>query len=376
MWAVVAAVAAATALTAAVPATGVLDHHARPASGAPASRSADVRAAALPRPPADEEPAATTPAAPTTAPGPTGPVRTESAAAHPGHGKKRTRTQHPGRHHHGKHHHGKHRHKKHRHKQHHQGKHAGKHHHKRHHPGKHHGAAVVPARIRGGDVSWPQCGRDRPMPLGRSFVVVGLTNGPAFQENPCVERQVRWARQHHLHTGAYAVASYPSRPELRRHGRHGPFSPRTLIGRLRNVGFAEARRAVATMHRVGLHPPLVWVDVEPAVRRPWSHRPRLNAAVVHGVVHGYRHAGHRVGFYSTAKLWRQIVGEVRYRAPEWRTAGPSSPHDALARCRQPRSSIQGGRPILAQWWTTAHDHDALCPGSRTPQRLRLFFHKY
>jgi hypothetical protein len=97
---------------------------------------------------------------------------------------------------------------------------------------------------------------------------------------------------------------------------------------------------------------------------------------VHGVVHGYRHSGHRVGFYSTAKIWRQIVGPVRYRAPEWRTAGPASPHDALARCRQPRSSIQGGRPIIAQWWTTRRDHDALCPGSREPERLRLFFHKY
>jgi hypothetical protein len=213
-------------------------------------------------------------------------------------------------------------------------------------------------------------------PQGMGFVVVGLTNGPAFQENPCVADQVRWARQHHLHTGAYAVASYPNRHEVRRHGVRGPWSHRTLVGRLRNVGFAEAKRAVATMHRVGLHPPLVWVDVEPAVRRPWSHRQRLNAAVVHGLVHGYRHTGHRVGFYSTAHLWRQIVGRVRYRAPEWRTAGPSLPHDALARCRQPRSSIQGGRPVIAQWWTSRRDHDALCPGSRHPDRLRLFFHKF
>jgi hypothetical protein len=231
-------------------------------------------------------------------------------------------------------------------------------------------------QARGADVSWPQCGGGLPMPKGSSFVVVGLTNGPAFQENPCVERQVRWARTHHLHTGAYAVPSFPNRRELARHGRQGPWTSRTAVGRLRNVGFHEAERAVATMRRVGLHPPLVWVDVEPAVRRPWSRHRRFNAAVVHGLVVGYRHTGHRVGFYSTAKIWRQILGPVRYRAPEWRTAGPASPHDALARCRQPRSSIQGGRPIIAQWWTTRRDHDALCPGSRDPGRLRLFFHKY
>jgi hypothetical protein len=225
-------------------------------------------------------------------------------------------------------------------------------------------------------MSWPQCGGSLPMPHGTRFVVVGLTNGPAFQENPCVGRQVRWARAHHLHTGAYAVTSYPTRRELVRHGRRGPWSGRTLAGRLRNVGFHEAARAVTTLRRVGLHPPLVWVDVEPSVRRPWSHHRRLNAAVLHGLVRGYRQAGHRVGFYSTATVWRQIVGRVRFRAPEWRTAGPASPHEALARCRQPRSSIQGGRPIIAQWWTTRHDHDALCPGSRGPGRLEMFFHKF
>jgi hypothetical protein len=234
----------------------------------------------------------------------------------------------------------------------------------------------VPVHARGADVSWPQCGRGLPMPQGKSFVVVGLTNGPAFEENPCVATQVRWARAHHLHTGAYAVASYPSRRELARHGRTGPWPAHTLAGRLRNVGWSEAQRAVATLRRVGLRPPLVWVDVEPSVRRPWSAHRWRNAAVVRGLVAGYRHQGHRIGFYSTAKLWRHIVGPVRFRAPEWRTAGPSTPHAALARCRQPRASIQGGRPVLAQWWTTRRDHDALCPGSREPERLRLFFTTY
>ena len=53
----------------------------------------------------------------------------------------------------------------------------------------------------GRDVSWPNCprgmgipsrpsqGKPMPPPSAR-FVVIGLTNGPAFHPNPCLETQV------------------------------------------------------------------------------------------------------------------------------------------------------------------------------------------
>src|SRR5687768_6976562 len=55
--------------------------------------------------------------------------------------------------------------------------------------------------VLGGDVSWPQCpegmgiperptqGLPMPLPSAR-FVVLGLTNGPAFTPNPCLDDQV------------------------------------------------------------------------------------------------------------------------------------------------------------------------------------------
>ena len=59
---------------------------------------------------------------------------------------------------------------------------------------------------RGPDVSWPNCPKGlgipsrptqgKPMPPSSArFVVVGLTNGPAFHPNPCLEEQVAFARR-------------------------------------------------------------------------------------------------------------------------------------------------------------------------------------
>ena len=99
------------------------------------------------------------------------------------------------------------------------------------------------------------------------------------------------------------------------------------------------------MREVGLDSPIVWVDVEPvSPPAPWSRSRAANRAVLAGAVAAYRRAGLRVGFYSTPTMWRDIVGRVRYRFPEWRTAGLSTRRAALAKCR--RDAFQGGRAVL------------------------------
>ena len=77
-----------------------------------------------------------------------------------------------------------------------------------------------------------------------------------------------------------------------------------------------------------------------------------------GAVAAYREAGLRVGFYSTPNMWRDIVGSVRYRLPEWRTAGLSTRRAAAAKCR--RDSFQGGPAVIVQWYTAREDFDLLC----------------
>jgi hypothetical protein len=235
----------------------------------------------------------------------------------------------------------------------------------------------------GRDVSWPNCPKGlgiasrptqgKPMPPASApFVIIGLTNGPAFHPNPCLEEQVAFARLQRLWTAAYAVVTYPTRRQLQLYGATGPHRPKDRVHRLRNTGWAQARQNLDAMQAVGLSSPIVWVDVEPvSPPSPWSARPAAHRAVLAGAVGAYRDAGLRVGFYSTPSMWRQIVGPVRYGFPEWRTAGLSTRRAALARCRGPR--FQGGPAVLSQWYSTEEDFDILCPGRPAHEVLAEYF---
>lgn len=235
----------------------------------------------------------------------------------------------------------------------------------------------------GRDISWPNCPKGmgiparptegKPLPpAGSRFVVIGLTNGPAFYPNPCLGEQVGYAESLHMWTAAYAVVTYPTAGQLETYGGKGPYDAGDRAGRLRNTGYAQAQLNVASMQQTGLDSPVVWLDVE-TVRRPapWSADPAANRAVVEGSMRAYRDAGLKVGVYSTPYLWRSVVGPVRYRLPEWRTAGRQDRTAALSRCVGP--TVQGGRAVLAQWYDLEADHDTLCPGRRPRQVLAEYF---
>jgi hypothetical protein len=144
---------------------------------------------------------------------------------------------------------------------------------------------------------------------------------------------------------------------------------------LANAGFAQARFNVTSMRKAGLVSPMVWVDVEPARTALWTKNTATNKIVIDGVLRGYRTAGFKVGIYSFQRGYREILGSTRYGLPEWRTAGPSSQSAARGRCAA-SYSLQGGPPVLAQWWTAEVDHDMTCPSSNTPAMLSAYFHKY
>lgn len=237
----------------------------------------------------------------------------------------------------------------------------------------------------GRDVSWPNCptglgipsrrtlGRPMP-PASARYVVIGLTNGPAFYPNPCLRDQVAFARARHLWASAYAVVTYPTASQMVTYGAAGP-STGGLAGRLWNTGWAQARQNVANMRAAGLEPPTLWVDVEP-VRppAPWSGDTTANRRVLEGAIAAYRRAGLRVGVYSTPYLWRSVVGDVSYGFPEWRAAGPTSMHRALAVCGG--DSIQRGDAVIGQWSSVDEDFNVLCPGCPALQVLRTHFTPY
>jgi hypothetical protein len=250
-------------------------------------------------------------------------------------------------------------------------------------------AAAVPAHsttgttkrpvIRGADVSWPNCPKGmgipsrrsegEPMPApGTRFVIVGLTNGPGFYPNPCIARQLRWVQRRQLLLGAYAMTTYPTAAKIRRYGGHGPFSGHGVRAALRNTGYAEARFNLATMARVGMSVPMIWVDVEPYPVAPWTLSARRNRAIVVGAIRAYRDAGFTVGIYTNPNGWGEVVGDWQLRAvPTWSTVGIRGATAARGSCSRGPS---GGPTWIAQWWVGHRDLDLTCPGA--PARSTMF----
>lgn len=236
--------------------------------------------------------------------------------------------------------------------------------------------------VLGGDVSWPQCPKGMgipekptlglPMPLpSAEFVILGLTNGPAFTPNPCLADQVAWVQERHLMAAAYAVTSYPDRATVAEYGSNGPYDGATRLGALRNVGYQQAMFNLRTMREAGLVTPMIWLDVEPVPVFEWSADKVANAAVVEGAARGYADAGFQIGAYSTPLLWDAVVGDFTLGGiPEWRAAGQTSRKEALARCGDDWS-FQGGPGVVGQWVADDRDLDVTCPGA-SEQMFRWF----
>jgi hypothetical protein len=245
--------------------------------------------------------------------------------------------------------------------------------------------AALPSPLRGQDISWPQCPKGMGIPSRRSaglpmpsstakFVVVGLTNGPAFTPNPCLAGQVAWVRSHHVYADPYAVLSYPTAAQLTKYGTAGPYKGTSLSTRLRNVGWAQGQYNLTRMRGAGLTAPVIWMDVEVYPTQPWSSSRTGNKAVVDGALAAYRAGGMKVGVYSTTSQWSSIVGAVKYGMAEWHTTGPASQTTASKACTA--ASFNGGPTFLAQWWTTSSDYDVMCPHYATANAMKAHFRKF
>ena len=229
-------------------------------------------------------------------------------------------------------------------------------------------AAAAP--MFGHDISWPQCpvavgGFGLPLPpTSTEFVVVGLTKGLPFTQNPCLADQVAWVTGNAKPSHAYTIAAFPTASQLTTYRASGPWSSTTRAGQLSNVGYAEAGFAVDSLGAAGFAPPVVWIDVEPRAAQPWpvaTAQQRLdNRYVLEGLMRGLRDHGLAYGLYSYAAGWESITGSWRVPGvPVWATAGRLDyPTEALDRCTQP--SFSGGRVYLSQWYDDTRDFDRTC----------------
>ena len=245
------------------------------------------------------------------------------------------------------------------------------------------GAAAATGTLYGYDVSWPQCseaegGYGLPMPpTDADFMIIGLTDGLAFTENPCLASQVEFARTRGIPAHGYAMATFPTAGQLTTYGSAGPFDSATRAGQLRNVGYAEATFALESLDAIGWHPPTIWIDVEPRTAQPWptgtATAEAENRMVIEGLMRGLHDANLSYGLYSYTYGWTEITGGWSLPGvPVWATAGRlDDPEEARDRCTQP--SFSGGEVHIAQWTDGTRDYNLTCGTYQfSPPPLRVF----
>jgi hypothetical protein len=246
---------------------------------------------------------------------------------------------------------------------------------------------VVVAR----DVSFPQCRGALPRESSAHFGVLGTNNGMSFTRNPCLVRQLAWAKRLALPPAFYANTGNPG-PQRAKHWPLGQMLPRECswsepnsIGcsydygwnsawqsytvatdaaeRLHHVDRVNARHRAANVEW--------WLDVETMNSwqaldgQPTLAAQRRDAATIQGEVDALRAAGvESVGIYSTAFQWKLIAGDYRVTQgrfaglPQW-LAGYESHEGAINGCGH--DGFTGGPVRLTQYLgQDGFDSNVLC----------------
>jgi LysM repeat protein len=171
----------------------------------------------------------------------------------------------------------------------------------------------------GYDISFPNCAAPPPP---ASFAVIGLNGGRPFTPNPCFAAE--WSNAQPPRS-VYVNTAYDD--SLERHvtadcrsaALSQPLSAAAQRGYA--VGCSEAEAALTLLG--GIEPIVVWLDVEPD--NTWSGRNEVNRAAIAGYLEHLIAVAPsiRVGIYSNAKFWKEIVGDWSLpTVPEW--AAPSA----------------------------------------------------
>lgn len=240
----------------------------------------------------------------------------------------------------------------------------------------------------GYDVSYPQCGSTN-LPTG-AFGVVGVNGGLATTMNSCLAAQLQWAWNS---TGTSALPkanvylNTANPGQIRKQVTTWPTSSLSSdpYGTCKGgndtacswqYGYNRALVSVeqffkpqANQAGVSADPSVYtwWLDVETA--NTWEtggpQAQNNNRAALEGWTYYLQLAGARVGLYSTASQWRQIVGSTvtqsssLYALNSW-LAGATTSDGAASNCTA--APLTHGPVTLAQFVTGGLDHDLSCQG--------------
>ena len=221
----------------------------------------------------------------------------------------------------------------------------------------------------GWDISWPQCtaagATTSTHPADGAFGIVGVTHNP-FTPNTCFADEYAWASSLPGGAAVYMNANAPgtSSPHWADPG------PRTNCNATSstdpncgwNYGYNLAGYVIDQLASLP-EKPQVFVDVENGVtwQSGYPSAAGVNGNVVISAINRLRAAGYRVGIYSNAKDWSQIMGGLRLvNVQNW-----TFPHtgDTVDPCTA-AASFTGGDVVLTQYQVTTespvYDHDHAC----------------
>ncbi len=258
----------------------------------------------------------------------------------------------------------------------------------------------------GNDISWPQCGGS--YPTGQAFGIVGVNDGLANTENPCLSSELAWAATSTGQASSQAKAQVYVNTADPGNVYNGspvsdwPTSGTTPFGSCTTssvttssgsvtvgantqacawqYGYNKATQDAAWLTQaagqVGLNQSPAaypwWLDVETA--NSWQSGASglaMNVADLQGMVAGLNAASvatTSVGIYSTASQWSTITGlsssSTKYQAGslyhlvEW-LPGARTQRQAASNCSS--TSFTGGTVTTTQW-TGSFDYDYPCQG--------------
>lgn len=218
-------------------------------------------------------------------------------------------------------------------------------------------AGPIQPGSRGYDISFPQC-PDR-VPSGAfGFAIIGVNNGRAMTQNPCMPAQIAWARQGSADASVYINSNSP--PEA---FRTSQCPPTDGVCRAFEYGRESAAYAIAYVNRHAPDITRYWLDVE--TQNTWSSNTQENAAVLRGMIAALTGAGKSVGIYSNSRQFAIIAGSYAPGLDNW-IPRPEAKHDTVAEFCRTTQPFGGGRVVMIQMWYTFDENYACAPGDGPP----------
>ena len=216
----------------------------------------------------------------------------------------------------------------------------------------------------GYDVSYPQCGGR--LPKDPAFGIIGVSDGLAYGQNPCLSLQYAWALKaprtpaFYMNTGNPGTAT--TRTSWYRQDGPAACSEANQPGCAYNYGWFAAKAAfeyAASQSSLAATTSAEWwLDVETA--NSWSTDTALNVVDIQGSIDFLRSKVMTVvGVYSTGYQWGQITGGEQFDAtiPNW-VAGALNAKGAPALCS---SGFSGGAVRYVQYVSGGFDANYACP---------------